>query len=43
MSFDAKVFRVLIASPGDVGDERMVIPEIIMNGMLSLHRKRDRS
>lgn len=29
MSFDAKVFRVLIASPGDVGEERNVIPEII--------------
>lgn len=29
MSFDAKVFRVLIASPGDVGDERNVIPEVI--------------
>ncbi|GAA5124025.1 hypothetical protein JIN84_12115 [Luteolibacter yonseiensis] len=29
MPFDAKVFKVLIASPGDVGDERNVIPEII--------------
>lgn len=29
MPFDAKVFRVLIASPGDVGDERNVIPEVI--------------
>lgn len=29
MSFDAKVFRVLIASPGDVGEERNVIPEVI--------------
>lgn len=29
MPFDAKVFRILIASPGDVGDERNVIPEII--------------
>lgn len=29
MSFDAKVFRVLVASPGDVGEERNVIPEII--------------
>ena len=29
MSFDAKVFRVLIASPGDLGDERNVIPEVI--------------
>lgn len=29
MPFDAKVFRVLIASPGDVGEERSVIPEII--------------
>ncbi|MFC0516885.1 OST-HTH/LOTUS domain-containing protein [Mucilaginibacter angelicae] len=29
MAFDAKVFRVLIASPGDVGNERDVIPEVI--------------
>ena len=29
MPFDAKVFRVLIASPGDVGEERNVIPEVI--------------
>lgn len=29
MPFDSKVFRVLIASPGDVGEERHVIPEII--------------
>jgi nucleoside 2-deoxyribosyltransferase len=29
MPFDAKVFRVLVASPGDVGDERNVIPEVI--------------
>jgi hypothetical protein len=29
MPFDAKIFRVLIASPGDVGEERNVIPEII--------------
>lgn len=29
MAFDAKVFRVLVASPGDVGEERNVIPEII--------------
>lgn len=29
MPFDANVFRVLIASPGDVGEERNVIPEII--------------
>lgn len=29
MAFDAKIFKVLIASPGDVGDERNVIPEII--------------
>lgn len=29
MPFDAKVFRVLIASPSDVGDERNVIPEVI--------------
>ena len=29
MSFDEKVFRILIASPSDVGEERNVIPEII--------------
>lgn len=29
MAFDAKIFKVLVASPGDVGDERNVIPEII--------------
>ena len=29
MAFDAKIFRVLIASPGDVGNERDVIPEVI--------------
>lgn len=29
MSFDAKIFRVLIASPGDIEDERNVVPEII--------------
>ncbi|HEY6873252.1 MAG TPA: OST-HTH/LOTUS domain-containing protein [Geobacteraceae bacterium] len=29
MSFDATVYRILIASPGDVGEERNVIPEII--------------
>ena len=29
MAFDAKIFRVLIASPGDVGEERDIIPEII--------------
>ena len=29
MAFDAKVLRVLIASPGDVGEERNVIPEIV--------------
>lgn len=29
MPFDAKVFRVLIASPGDVGEERNVIPDVI--------------
>lgn len=29
MSFDAKVLRVLVASPGDVGEERMIIPEVI--------------
>ncbi len=29
MSFEAKIYRVLIASPGDVNEERRVIPEII--------------
>jgi len=29
MPFDGKIFRVLVASPGDVGEERNVIPEII--------------
>jgi hypothetical protein len=29
MPFDAKIFRVLVASPGDVGEERNIIPEII--------------
>lgn len=29
MPFDAKVFRILIASPGDVGEERNVVPEVI--------------
>jgi hypothetical protein len=29
MAFEAKVFRILVASPGDVGEERNVIPEII--------------
>jgi hypothetical protein len=29
MAFEASVMRVLIASPGDVGEERNVIPEII--------------
>jgi len=29
MAFDAKVYRVLIASPGDVDEERKAIPEII--------------
>ncbi|MCX6290894.1 MAG: hypothetical protein NT126_03940 [Bacteroidetes bacterium] len=29
MAFDAKVFRVLVASPVDVGEERNVIPEIV--------------
>ncbi|WP_115526659.1 MULTISPECIES: hypothetical protein [Xanthomonas] len=29
MSFDAKVFKVLIASPGDVEEERDAIPEVI--------------
>jgi hypothetical protein len=29
MSFDATVFKVLIASPGDVDEERQAIPEVI--------------
>lgn len=29
MSFEAKVFRILVASPGDVGEERNVIPEVV--------------
>jgi hypothetical protein len=29
VSFDAKVFKVLIASPGDVDEERQAIPEVI--------------
>lgn len=29
MSFEAKVFKILIASPGDVEEERKAIPEII--------------
>jgi len=29
MSFNAKVFKILIASPGDVEDERLAIPEVI--------------
>jgi len=29
MSFTATVYRILIASPGDVGEERMVIPQVI--------------
>lgn len=29
MPFDGKIFRILVASPGDVGEERNVIPEII--------------
>ncbi|MGD7196592.1 hypothetical protein HI806_08495 [Ralstonia solanacearum] len=29
MSFDAKVFKVLVASPGDVEEERQAIPEVI--------------
>ncbi|MGH8647566.1 MAG: OST-HTH/LOTUS domain-containing protein, partial [Gammaproteobacteria bacterium] len=29
MPFDAKAYRVLIASPADVGDERLLIPEVI--------------
>lgn len=29
MPFDAKVFKILIASPGDVDEERQAIPEVI--------------
>ena len=29
MPFDAKVYKVLIASPSDVGDERKIVPEVI--------------
>ena len=29
MSFNASVYRILVASPGDVGEEREIIPEII--------------
>lgn len=29
MPFDAKAYRVLIASPADVGEERLIIPEVI--------------
>lgn len=29
MSFDAKVYKILVASPGDVEEERQAIPEII--------------
>jgi len=29
MAFDAKVFKVLVASPGDVVEEREAIPEVI--------------
>jgi hypothetical protein len=29
MAFDAKVFKILIASPGDVDEERHAIPEVI--------------
>ncbi len=29
MSFEAKVFKILIASPGDVEEERIAIPQII--------------
>jgi hypothetical protein len=29
MSFKADVYRILIASPGDVGEERQIIPEIV--------------
>lgn len=41
MSFDAKVFRIVIASPSDVEEERNVIPEIIheWNSMNSFSTK----
>jgi len=41
MSFDAKVFRILIASPGDVEEERSIIPEIIdeWNTINAVHTK----
>lgn len=29
MPFDGKIFRILVASPSDVGEERNVIPEIV--------------
>lgn len=29
MSFEAKVYKILVASPGDVAEERQAIPEII--------------
>jgi hypothetical protein len=29
MAFDAKVFKILIASPGDVNEERQAIPDVI--------------
>ncbi|TOI73556.1 hypothetical protein [Vibrio parahaemolyticus] len=29
MSFEAKVYKILVASPGDVEDERKAIPEVI--------------
>lgn len=29
MSFEAKVFKILVASPGDVDEERQAIPEVI--------------
>src|SRR5690349_17827035 len=29
MTFDARVFQIFIASPGDVGDERQIIADVI--------------
>ena len=29
MSFNATVYRILIASPGDIGEERNIIPEVV--------------
>jgi hypothetical protein len=41
MPFDAKIFKVLVASPSDVGEERNVIPELIneWNALNAVHTK----